>query len=457
MSIPGDTNLPNIMAHSFQRSQSADLSQPHQAQSRLLFTSHSSNALPSTAASFQRRTVESARQLRDSFSSVIREIEPLVETARSVNAGVTSFLNSSRSESSSNTRNAEDSIFIEVDLPVDPNNPTFREPQIPTQANTIQERGFRDGQPSDNNNATEDPDRLQTMLEAQQCIRILLKYVPFVLILLGKAVYDYHESIFILVIMFVAFAHTNSVLKKEAVKRQRRSVSALALEMLYIVACLIFIHYVFEDELHNFNLILNLVLIRTFTHPLTVWDLLWIVTITDFTLKLLTIAIKMLLTMLPAQVIDFKKRGKIYLFIEATSQLYRSIATIQPWLYYLLESYQGPEKIVAVFLSAFYMISKGSDLMSKVKLLKTAFFKLLQNVSIGSSPSKEQIQTAGEHCPICHDEYDSPVLLQCRHIFCEACVSTWFDREQTCPLCRAKIVDDPSWRDGSTSYFVQLF
>ncbi|VEN46075.1 unnamed protein product [Callosobruchus maculatus] len=150
-------------------------------------------------------------------------------------------------------------------------------------------------------------------------------------------------------------------------------------------------------------------------------------------------------------------KGKIYLFIEATSQLYRSIATIQPWLYYLLESYQGPEKIVAVFLSAFYMISKGSDLMSKVKLLKTAFFKLLQNVSIGSSPSKEQIQTAGEHCPICHDEYDSPVLLQCRHIFCEACVSTWFDREQTCPLCRAKIVDDPSWRDGSTSYFVQLF
>lgn len=70
----------------------------------------------------------------------------------------------------------------------------------------------------------------------------------------------------------------------------------------------------------------------------------------------------------------------MYLFIEALSQMYRSIATIQPWLYYLLESYQGPEKIVAVFLSAFYMISKGSDLMSKLKLLKSAFFKLLQNV-----------------------------------------------------------------------------
>lgn len=73
-------------------------------------------------------------------------------------------------------------------------------------------------------------------------------------------------------------------------------------------------------------------------------------------------------------------QGKIYLFIEAISQMYRSIATIQPWLYYLLESYQGPERIVAVFLSAFYMTSKGAYLMAKVTLLKKAFFKLLQNV-----------------------------------------------------------------------------
>lgn len=73
------------------------------------------------------------------------------------------------------------------------------------------------------------------------------------------------------------------------------------------------------------------------------------------------------------------------------------------------------------------------------------------------SPNKDQLQTAGGQCPICHDEYADPVLLQCRHIFCEACVALWFDREQTCPLCRAKVVDDPAWRDGSTTLFAQLF
>lgn len=77
--------------------------------------------------------------------------------------------------------------------------------------------------------------------------------------------------------------------------------------------------------------------------------------------------------------------------------------------------------------------------------------------TIGVTPTKEQIATAGNLCSICHDEFKTPVLLECQHIFCEVCVCKWLDREQTCPLCRAKIADDPSWRDGSTTYFIQLF
>ncbi|KAJ8937464.1 hypothetical protein NQ314_011853 [Rhamnusium bicolor] len=427
-------------SHTFHRSQSADLTQP---QPRIMLMTHSSSTLPamSVPGSFQRRTVESARQLRDSLTNVIREIEPLSDP------------NLTRAAT---TDENNGSFIINLDVPAPDRD---NDNNVAAEVNLNEHvANFLNNVPNNgNNNNSDDQERIQTVIETQQCIKFLLKYVPFILILLAKAVYDYHEGIFILVILFMTFAHTNSAVKKEAIKRQRRSISMLSIELVYIFVCLVFIHYVFEDDLHNFNVVLNLVLIRTFTHPLTVWNLLWIVTITDFILKLFTVTIKILLTMLPGAVLAFKKRGKIYLFIEAVSQLYRSIATIQPWLYYLLESYQGPEKIVAVFLSAFYMISKGTDLMSRVKLMKTASLKLLQNVNIGSSPSKDQIQTAGDHCPICHDEYDSPVLLQCRHIFCESCVTTWFDREQTCPLCRAKIVDDPSWRDGSTSYFMQLF
>lgn len=51
-------------------------------------------------------------------------------------------------------------------------------------------------------------------------------------------------------------------------------------------------------------------------------------------------------------------------------------------------------------------------------------------------------------CPICHDTFSSPTRLSCSHVFCEECVSTWFDRGMTCPMCRAKVVDDPTYRDG---------
>ena len=44
-----------------------------------------------------------------------------------------------------------------------------------------------------------------------------------------------------------------------------------------------------------------------------------------------------------------------------------------------------------------------------------------------------------------------------QHIFCEDCIAVWFDRERTCPMCRASVAEDPLWRDGSTSVSIQLF
>ncbi|KAL1506619.1 hypothetical protein ABEB36_005946 [Hypothenemus hampei] len=452
----------------FQRSQSADFAY-HQPR-RTLLMAHSSGTLPGaySGAGFQ-RTIEGVRHLRDSFNSAIRVIEPLVESARVARQNaviLTDLLSQQSTNPERNGRgspnvqehNSQGSVnYISINLE-EPSELSNHQNVGNNQEATLEEGVHRNHEAANVQIGENDAERINVnSIEAQQALQTIFKYVPFILILLAKAVYDFHEGIFILVILFGTFSHANSTVKHEALKRARRSLWILSVELCYIFVCILSIHYLFEDELHNFSMVLNLVLIRTFNHPLTVLNLLWIVTITDFTLKLITVMIKICLTMLPGKVVEFKKRGKIYLFIEAISQLYRSIATIQPWLYYLLESYQGPEKIVAVFLSAFYMISKGSDLMFKVRLLRTAFLKLLQTVSLGTSPSKEQIQTAGDHCPICHDNYDTPVLLQCRHIFCESCVSTWFDREQTCPLCRAKIVDDPSWRDGSTSYFIQLF
>ena len=55
------------------------------------------------------------------------------------------------------------------------------------------------------------------------------------------------------------------------------------------------------------------------------------------------------------------------------------------------------------------------------------------------NPTTDDLKTCGGICPICHDSLQDATMLHCKHIFCEECVATWFDRERTCPMCRAQV------------------
>lgn len=40
---------------------------------------------------------------------------------------------------------------------------------------------------------------------------------------------------------------------------------------------------------------------------------------------------------------------------------------------------------------------------------------------------------------MCFDNPHRPVTLDCHHTFCEVCILEWLEKEQTCPVCRAKV------------------
>lgn len=249
---------------------------------------------------FQRRTVDGARQLRDNLNNVIRGIGPLVDTARIVNArtmAISSFLNSStpNNEASSSTNQPNNSFVINLD---DAN------PSVQDHDNTQEVPNNQEN--LNNNNGRQDDmtanDR--TIIEAQRSLRPLQKYIPFLLILLAKGLYDHHEGIINFAVLFITFTYTNSVVRKEATKRSKRSLYKLLLALAYIALCIIFINYIFENE----KLYMSLIFIKTFEKPLRVWDLLWFVGITDFILKLITVGLKIIVIITPGRLIPYQKR-----------------------------------------------------------------------------------------------------------------------------------------------------
>ncbi|XP_067144274.1 RING finger and transmembrane domain-containing protein 2 [Centruroides vittatus] len=303
-------------------------------------------------------------------------------------------------------------------------------------------------------NRNNDPaDALRNNPEMRALLLMAEKYVPFILILLLKLIFDHRIGILVVIGLFATFCHANSVIKREVSKQGKRQLVSLLIVILNLVTCVGFVYLVLAED----NLPYALILVPPYNAPITFWDVLWIVTVTDFVLKLLAILLKAIVVALPAKLLTFQKKGRHYLLLETTSQFYRTIAPMQHWLYFFSESYIGSSKVFGVILSAIYLVLKYKDVIRKFRAWKKSFYGILQNVTYGVVPSSDQLKAAGESCPICQDVYRTPTMLQCRHIFCEECVSIWFDRERTCPMCRAEIADDPSWRDGSTTFLIQIF
>ncbi|KAG8185591.1 hypothetical protein JTE90_023290 [Oedothorax gibbosus] len=294
---------------------------------------------------------------------------------------------------------------------------------------------------------------LRNQPELQAAIAFAEKYVPFVLILVLKLVFDHRIGILVNLGLFITFCHANTVIKREVAKQGKWRVKNLFLVCLNLVLSISVIYTLLADH----NLAYALVFIPPYSSPIDFWEVLWIVSVTDFVLRLFTILVKVIFVALPARLIAFPRKGKYYLFTERSSQLYRTVIPMQHWLYFFSESYSGPSKVFGVILSAAYLIFKVKSIIKKAKLWKKTLIKVLQSKTYGVTPSTNQIKEAGDACPICQDDYKSPAMLQCKHIFCEECVALWFDRERTCPICRAQIADDPSWRDGSTTLLHQIF
>ncbi|KAI8119676.1 hypothetical protein FF38_14022 [Lucilia cuprina] len=327
-----------------------------------------------------------------------------------------------------------------------------------------------------------------------------VRYLPFIFIIFVKFIHDHLLGILDILLLHGVLYQLNKSLKEQIAKLNQKSYAVLIRDMILVV-CVVTYRFILSTSTPDpFGLLINppgaTITLDLFSaqnpspsanelasellgkhqieevpalptsnpsnstisvaKTISLGALLYYVAVNDLILKLLTQLIKIIVTMLPTKAIRHKSRARLYALIEYISQFYRALVPMRQWLTFLFESYTGLEVISGILFSAFYMGAKGFEFVERGKPLKKALINFVRNMDYDRKPTKDELEAAGTVCPICHDTYTTPVVLECGHIFCDECVNTWFKREQTCPMCRAKVSEDPTWQDGATTYFYQL-
>lgn len=301
---------------------------------------------------------------------------------------------------------------------------------------------------------------------------------PFFLIVIAK-IFHQHLLGFIIVLGFMTTLHwSNRNLVHQVELRDKRQNKRLVLLILFLLFNALVFFLIFKDyELYN-----CLVFLSPNVPKMDTWNLVWIVVCSDTIIKYMTICIKAVVTILPFKIMPLRKRGGYYSLIESSALFYRSLTPIHPWILFIFYTekslsvapqttlmptdvttvatvataiYNEESTVFLVFLCILYFVFKINQLYHILKNLRQSVNDLnsdLSSIRITSSESSDNI------CPICQDKLNGPVELKCKHIFCEDCVCVWLDKENSCPMCRAKIaVKKPMYKDGSTTIFIQWY
>ncbi|TDH70531.1 hypothetical protein CCR75_006942 [Bremia lactucae] len=169
----------------------------------------------------------------------------------------------------------------------------------------------------------------------------------------------------------------------------------------------------------------------------------------------------------------YRRKRKLYGLIELSSIFFRSLLASVPWC----SMYQAcASKIMANVLTLAYLVFKTlnqvcdfqkalflATQIRRIFTLARSFVTLRLEFGVYVTHD-ELVESGAPNCSICYEAMRRPVKLACSHIFCEECVTEWFDHERSCPLCRASVGSGtsseenfrPQFLDGRTSLGPQL-
>ncbi|KAK9167866.1 hypothetical protein Syun_000006 [Stephania yunnanensis] len=323
----------------------------------------------------------------------------------------------------------------------------------PTSTSTVNNTSPADGDaPNANNN---NRDSSYQRYDIQQIARWIEQVLPFSLLLLVVFIRQHLQGFFVTIWIAAVMFKSNDILRKQTALKGERKMSVLIGISIVFMLHVVGVYWWYRND----DILYPLAMLPPKAIP-PFWHAIFIIMVNDTMVRQAAMIFKCILLMYyrNSRGRNYRRQGQMLTLVEYLLLLYRALLPTPVWYRFFLNKEYG--SLFSSLTTGLYLTFKLTSVVEKVQSFFTALKALSRKeVHYGSNATSEQVNAAGDLCAICQEKMHAPILLRCKHIFCEDCVSEWFERERTCPLCRAlvKPADLRSFGDGSTSLFFQLF
>ncbi|XP_051178439.1 uncharacterized protein [Lolium perenne] len=291
--------------------------------------------------------------------------------------------------------------------------------------------------------------------DVQRAARWVEHALPFSLLLLGVFIRQHLQGFFVMIWIAAVMFKSNDILRKQTALKGERKMAMLVVIIIAFIIHVFGVYFWYRND----DLVRPLVLLPPKEIP-PFWHAIFFIAVNDTMVRQAAMVVKCVLLMYyrNSKGRHYRRQGQMLTVVEYSLLLYRALLPAPVWYRFFLNKEYGG--LFSSLTTGLYLTFKVASMVEKVRSLLASVSALSQkDLHYGLHATTEQVLAAGDLCAICQEKMHAPILLQCKHIFCEDCASEWLERERTCPLCRALVKpgDIRSFSDGSTTLFFQLF
>ncbi|PNY14227.1 RING finger and transmembrane domain-containing protein 2-like [Trifolium pratense] len=257
--------------------------------------------------------------------------------------------------------------------------------------------------------------------DIQHAARWIEQVLPFSLLLLVVFIRQHLQGFFVTIWIAAVLFKSNDILRKQTALKGERKMPVLIGISVAFALHVVGVYWWYQND----DLMYPLVMLPPKEIP-PFWHAIFIIMVNDTLARQAAMVLKCILLMYykNSRGRNYRKQGQMLTLVEYLLLLYRALLPAPVWYRFFLNKEYG--SLFSSLMTGLYLTFKLTSVVEKVQSFFASVKALSRKeVHYGAYATSEQVIAAGDLCAICQEKMHAPILLRCKHIFCEDCVSEW--------------------------------